>query len=45
MKQGKSLIEKMPKHRIVLNPKSYRMAHPVYSQSTVENITATYKEP
>mmetsp|Transcript_1575 Transcript_1575/g.2184 ORF Transcript_1575/g.2184 Transcript_1575/m.2184 type:complete len:207 (+) Transcript_1575:72-692(+) len=45
MKPGKSLLDKMPQHRIVLNPKSYRMAHPIYSQKTVEEIKYTHKEP
>lgn len=45
MKQAKSLLDKMPKHRIVMNPKSYRMAHPVYSQKEVDNIKYTHKAP
>jgi len=38
MKPGKSIIDKLPKHKVVLNPKSYRMAHPVYSQKDAEAI-------
>ena len=45
MPATKSLLEKLPKHKMVMNPKSYRMAHPVYSQSTVDNISATHKAP
>jgi threonyl-tRNA synthetase len=41
MKQ--SLIEKLPKHTFVLNPKSYRMAHPVYSQKDVEAVKVTHR--
>ena len=45
MPPGKSLLDKMPSHKIVMNPKSYRMAHPVYSQKTVEEIKYTHKKP
>jgi hypothetical protein len=30
MNKGKTLLDKLPKHQFVMNPKSYRMAHPVY---------------
>jgi hypothetical protein len=39
------LIDKLPKHKVVLNPKSYRMAHPVYSQKDIERIHYTHKKP
>ena len=40
------LIDKLPKHRMVLNAKSYRMAHPVYSLKDVENqVKVTHVEP
>ena len=45
MPPHKSLLDKLPKHKIVLNPKSYRMAHPVYSQSEVDKIKYTHKKP
>lgn len=41
MKQ--SLIDKLPKHTFVMNPKSYRMAHPVYQQKDIEGIKVTHK--
>lgn len=37
------LIDKLPKHRILLNPKSYRMAHPVYSKADIEQIATTFR--
>ena len=39
------LVDKLPKHKIMMNPKSYRMAHPVYSQSDIVNIQETYRQP
>ena len=41
----KSLLDKMPKHKLMLDPKSYRMAHPIYSQSEVEQVKFTHKAP
>lgn len=41
----KSLYDKMPKHKLMLNPKSYRMAHPVYSEKEVERVKFTHKAP
>ena len=35
----------MIEHKLVLNPKSYRMAHPVYSQKEVEKVKYTHKKP
>ena len=37
------LIDKLPKHRVVMNPKSYRMAHPVYSKTDIERVHYTHK--
>ena len=39
------LIDKLPKHRVVLNPKSYRMAHPVYQKKDIERVHYTHKKP
>jgi hypothetical protein len=39
------LIDKMPKHKVLMNPKSYRMAHPVYSQKDLDNVKYTHKKP
>ena len=39
------LVDKLPKHKLMLNPKSYRMVHPVYSKKDILDIKPTYKEP
>ena len=39
------LIDKLPKHRVLLNPKSHRMAHPVYSTKDIERIHYTHRKP
>ena len=39
----KSLLDKMPKHKMVMNPKSHRMAHPIYSMKELEKISVTHK--
>lgn len=39
----KSLLDKLPKHKMVLDPKSYRMAHPVYAMKDLEKIQVTHK--
>ena len=39
------LVDKLPKHKIMVNPKSYRMAHPVYKMQDIENIKPTYRAP
>ena len=41
----KSLLDRMPKHKILLNPTSYRMAHPIYAKADLENIEATHQTP
>jgi len=41
-KDKQSLYDRMPKHKVLLNPSSYRMAHPVYSQKTTEAIKVTH---
>ena len=35
----------MVKHKVVLNPKSYRMAHPIYSKKDAERVKFTHKPP
>ena len=42
---GKSVLDKMVKHKIMLDPKSYRMAHPVYGQKEVEKVAYSHKAP
>ena len=34
----KKLFEKLPKHKMIMDPKSYRMIHPVYSMREIETI-------
>ena len=44
MKQTQSLLDKLPKHKFVMDPKSYRMAHPVYQQKDIEGIKVTHRD-
>lgn len=37
------MFDKMPKHKMLLDPKSYRMAHPVYAMKDLEKIKVTHK--
>lgn len=39
----KNLFDKLPKHQFVMNPKSYRMAHPVYQLKDIEGVKFTHK--
>ena len=39
------IADKLPKHKVVLNPDSYRMAHPVYSLMDIEKIEETHVKP
>ena len=41
----KKLIEKLPKHKMIMDPKSYRMIHPVYSMREIETIEQTHQQP
>jgi len=45
MTQAKKLLEKLPKHKMLLDPKCYRMAHPVYSLHDIEEIPVTHRKP
>ena len=48
MSTNKSLIEKMTKgvkHKIVMDPRSYRMAHPIYSKKDAEKVKYTHLPP
>lgn len=38
-------IDKMPKHKMVMDPKSYRMVHPVYSMREIESVPVTHRKP
>lgn len=42
--QAKKLIETLPKHKMIMDPKSYRMAHPVYKMRDIETIEITHKQ-
>lgn len=41
----KSFTSKLPKHKLVLNPQSYRMAHPVYKLKDIEDVEFTHRKP
>jgi len=38
-------FDKVPKHRMIFNPNSYRMPHPVYSMEDAEKVELTHIEP
>jgi hypothetical protein len=42
-KKATKLMDKMPSHKVLLNPKSYRMAHPVYSEAELNEIKVTHR--
>ena len=39
------VLNTLPKFKMILNPKSYRMAHPVYQLSDIEKIKTYHHEP
>jgi hypothetical protein len=41
----KGVLETLPKFKVIMNPKSYRMAHPVYDMNEVEEIKYYHHEP
>jgi len=45
MSHLEKLASKLPKHKMILNPLSYRMAHPVYSKQCMEEIKTTHQKP
>jgi hypothetical protein len=45
MSSAKKWIDKMPNHKMVLDPKSYRMIHPVYSLREIEKVPVTHRKP
>ena len=45
MSNLEKLVNKLPRHKMVLNPFSYRMAHPVYSKQSMEEIKVTHQKP
>jgi len=45
MKSIKTISDRLPKHKVVLDPRSYRMAHPVYSTSDIEDVQYTHMKP
>jgi muramoyltetrapeptide carboxypeptidase LdcA involved in peptidoglycan recycling len=32
------VLKTLPKFKLIMNPKSYRMAHPIYQKSDIEQI-------
>lgn len=39
------VLKTLPKFKMILNPQSYRMAHPVYKLSDIETIKKYHHEP
>ena len=39
------IFEKFPKHKMIMDPKGHRMAHPVYSMRDIEVIEQTHHQP
>ena len=37
-----SLKDKLPKHKYLLDPKSYRLAHPVYSIKDIKKVPISH---
>ena len=37
--------EKLPKHKMILDTKSHRMIHPVYSLKDIETVEFTHHQP
>ena len=40
----KNMMDKLPKHKIFMDPKSYRLAHPVYSMQDIEKVEVTHRK-
>jgi threonyl-tRNA synthetase len=40
----KKMMDKLPKHKFVMDPKSYRMAHPIYALKDIESVKVTHKK-
>lgn len=38
-------MDRMPKHKLLLNTKSYRMAHPVYSAVDLSSVKVEHQVP
>ena len=41
----KGVLKTLPKFKVIMNPKSYRMAHPVYKLADIEKIKPYHHEP
>lgn len=39
------VLKTLPKFKLIMNPKSYRMAHPVYQKQDIEQIKIYHHEP
>lgn len=38
-------MDRMPKHKVLLNPTSYRMNHPIYEKRDLEKVKVTHQKP
>lgn len=45
MVHSKRLLELLPKHKMVLDTRSYNMVHPVYKMADIEQIPVTHRKP
>lgn len=41
----KGVLDTLPKFKVIMNPKSYRMAHPVYQMQDIEQIKYYHHQP
>jgi hypothetical protein len=41
----KRLLECLPKHKMIIDPKNHMMVHPVYAMSDIEKIPVTHRKP
>ena len=39
------VLKTLPKFKLIMNPKSYRMAHPIYKKTDIETIKKYHHEP
>ena len=39
------VLKTLPKFKLIMNPKSYRMAHPIYQKTDIETIKKYHHEP
>lgn len=40
-----NVAKTFPKHKMIMDPKNHRLAHPVYALRDIEEIAKTHHEP